>query len=326
MSDAASAHLLDAFPASRARTLREACEQVGRAFSPHRLELRDGAQRLDVHHNQLRLRQVSLNTLSYGADVLIDPGERGDFFMVQLPLSGRAAIYDDHAETRADPRMLTVLQPRQRCRMAWSGDCRMILVQVAREVVERRAAEWGLPARPRFASARSRQEPEVAAWWQAVLDLTCNLDRWGAQWIRHPAAYSAMEEFMLSAFTSMLSEPSSVAAAERGNERCLRRAKEYIHGHLDRALTLPEIARHACVSPRTLEAAFKRSGEASPVAYARRQRVAAVHRLLRQAAQDGRSINVTEVAMEHGFAHMGRFAAHYRALFGCAPSQTLRLH
>lgn len=322
----ACAHLLDAFPASRARTVREACEQVGRVFSPHRLELRDGAQRLAVHHNQLRLRQLSLNTLSYGADVLIDPGERGDFFMVQLPLSGRAAILDGRAETRADPQMLTVLQPRQRCRMLWSGDCRMILVQVAREVVERRAAEWGLRPKPRFASARPRQEPAVAAWWQAVLDLTCNLDRWGAQWIRHPAAYSAMEEFMLSAFTSMLSEPAAGAPAGRGAERCLRRAREYIHEHLDRALTLPEIARHACVSPRTLEAAFKRSGEDSPVAYARRQRVAAVHRSLRQAAQDGRSVNVSEVAMAHGFVHLGRFAAHYRAQFGCTPSQTLKLH
>ncbi len=326
MEERLNPHLLDAFPLSRARTVQEACEQVGRIFSPHRLELRGAAQGLDVHHNQLRMRDVSLNTLSYGADVLIDPGERGDFFMVQLPLEGHAAIVDGRAETQADARMLTVLQPRQRCRMLWSGDCRMILVQVSREVVERRAAEWGLPGKPRFASARSRQDPEVAAWWQAVLDLTCNLDRYGQQWIRHPAAYAAMEEFLLSAFTSMLGEPDGSALADRGDDRCLRRAKEYIHGHLDRALTLPEIARHACVSPRTLEAAFKRQGESSPVAYARRQRLGAVHQALRAAAQEGRAANVTEVAMAHGFLHMGRFAAHYRALFGCSPSETLRPH
>lgn len=326
MEERLNPHLLDAFPLSRADTLQDACEQVGRIFSPHRLELRGGARGLRVRHNQVRMRELSLNTLSYGADVLIDPGERGDFFMVQLPLAGHAAIVDGGAETQADARMLTVLQPRQRCRMLWSGDCRMILLQVPRDVVERRAAEWGLPGPPRFASARSRQDPEVAAWWQAVLDLTCNLDRWGPQWMRHPAAYAAMEEFLLSAFTSLLSEPADAATAGRGDERCLRRAKEYIHGHLDRALTLTEIARHACVSPRTLEAAFKRSGEPSPVAYARRQRLAAVHRALRQAAQDGGPANVTEVAMAHGFAHMGRFAAHYRALFGCPPSETLRLH
>ncbi len=318
-------HLLEAFPLSRASTVQEACERVGRIFSPHRLELRGAAQGLDLHHNQVRLRELSLNTLSYGADVLIDPGERGDFFMVQLPLAGHAAIVEGCAETRGDTRMLTVLQPRQRCRMLWSGDCRMILLQVPRDVVERRAAEWGRKAPPRFASARSRQDPEVAAWWQAVEDLTCNLDRHGPQWMRHPAACAAMEEFLLSAFTAMLSEPEA-ASAGRGDERCLRRAKEYIHGHLDRALSLPEIARHAGVSPRTLEAAFKRQGEPTPVAYARRQRLAAVHRALRAAAQEGRAANVTEVALAHGFLHLGRFAAQYRAQFGCAPSQTLRLH
>jgi AraC-like DNA-binding protein len=318
-------HLLDAFPLIRARTVKEASEQIGRIFSPHRLELR-GADSLDVRHNQVRMRDVSLNVLSYGADVLIDPGERGDFYMLQLPLAGNALLASGGDEVRVDSQMLSVLQPRMRSRMWWSGDCSMILVQVPRSVVEHRASEWGAGATPRFALARPRHEPEVAAWWQAVLDLTRNLDRFGQQWLRHPAAYAAMEEFLLSAFTSMLREPAPEGAVQRGDERCLRRAKEYVHAHLDRALTLAEIARHACVSPRTLETVFKRHGEVSPLAYARRQRLQAVHELLRSARRDGRPANVTELAMGHGFLHMGRFAAQYREHFGCAPSETLRPH
>lgn len=326
MSDTAFAHLLDSFPRTRARTAADAAERIGRIFSPHRLEVRDAAGSLDVHHNQVRMRHLSLNTLTYGAQVMIDPGERGDFYMVQLPLSGHALLDDGRTETRADPRMLTVLQPRARCRMVWSADCRMILVQVPRDVVEQRATAWGL-GRPRFASARSRDDADVGAWWQATVDLTCNLDRFGEPWLRHPAALAAMEEFLLSAFTSMLAQPQTIGiAAERADGRCLRRAKDYIRDHLDRALTIEEIARHACVSPRTLEAAFKRGGEPSPLAWARRQRLLAVDRVLRAAARDGERINVTEVALRYGFVHMGRFAAQYRERFGCAPSETLRPH
>ena len=105
--------------------------------------------------------------------------------------------------------------------------------------------------------------------------------------------------------------------------RSLRRAKDYIHAHLDRPLSLAEIARQACVSPRTLELVFKRHGEASPLAYARRQRLQAAHAALRAVAREGRSASVTDVALAHGFVHMGRFSAQYRAQFGCLPSQTL---
>lgn len=328
MTDPRPPLLLNAFPLSRARTVQEACEQVGRTFSPHTLELRHEADALDVRHNQVRFRDVGLNALSYGADVLIDPGQRGDFYMVQLPLAGSGTLLSRHSEIRMDPATLTVLQPRDRCQMHWSGDCRMILVQVARDVVERRAGELGAPdgRLPRFASVRSRSDPEVAAWWQAVLDLTCNLDRYGAHWLRHPAACAAMEEFLLSAFTSMLGETAALPAATRGEDRCLRRAKDYIHAHLTQALTLPEIARHACVSPRTLEAAFRRHGEPPPLTYARRQRLSAVHDALRATAAEGGAASITEIAMAHGFIHMGRFAAQYRERYGCAPSQTLRLH
>jgi AraC-like DNA-binding protein len=322
MVNTSQVQLLDAFPLSRARTVAEASERIGRTFSPHRLELRGDARALDVHHNQVRMRSVTINTLRYGTDVFIDPGERGDFYMVQLPLSGKSVLMNGREETGLDPEVLSVLQPRARCRMLWGRDCSMILVQVPADALQRRAAQWGIDT-PRFPTSRSRRDPAVAAWWQAALDLTCNLDRYGQQWQRHAAAFDAMEDFLLCALTSMLGEPTAV---DRVDDRCVRRAKEYIHAHLHRAVTLSEIASHACVSPRTLEVAFKRSGELSPLAYARRQRMTSVHRALHAAAREGRGVSITDIAMAHGFMHMSRFASQYREQFGCAPSETLRLH
>lgn len=326
MGIATTSRLLDEYPLIRARCVREASEQIGRVFSPHTLEVLNPERRLDVYHNQLRMRDLSLNCLTYGCDVAIDSGERADFYMVQLPLSGTATVHSDSSVVQATPDVLSVLQPRSRSNMVWSADCSMLMLQVPRPVVEQRAGEWGHPSHTQIALSRSRSDPDVAAWWQTVLDLARNLDRHGQTWMRHPAAYAAMEEFLLSAFTSMLCEVQSEPASDRGDLRYLRKAKEYIQAHLDRALTLPEIARYACVSPRTLEAAFKRQGETSPLAYARRQRLQAVHDSLRNARRQGLVVNVTEIAMRYGFVHMSRFAAQYREQFGCTPSETLRPH
>lgn len=319
--------LLDAYPRVRARSADAASEGVGRIFSPHRLEVRGDARALDVRHNRYQLCDLSINVLHYGTEVLIDPGERGDFYLVQLPLEGCGRLSTGRCEIELDPRTLSLLQPQTRSRMTWSGDCTMVLVQVPRASVQQRTASWDLPGTPRLAVTRPRTDAAVGGWWQAVLDLTHNIDRFGDTWLRQPAAASAVEELLLSAFTSLLQEPPGDFGGSRpSDERCLRRAREYILAHADRALTLEEIARHAGVGPRTLEAVFKRQGQAPPLAFARRHRLQRVHDRLREAWASGQALSVTDVAMAHGFLHMGRFAAQYRAQFGVPPSQTLRPH
>lgn len=322
VSSRSGARLLDSFPLIRSRSAEEARQRIGDVFSPHRLELRGDTRRLDVWHNRVTLGESSLNVLHYGAEVLIDPGERGDFYLMQLPLAGRASISCGGDDVEVNDDVLSVLRPCARSRMRWSHDCTMLLLQAPSRLVHGYVGEG--EARPRMAPSRCRHDPEVAAWCQAMLDLARNIDQFGAQWQAHPSALASIEAFLLTAFSYLVAEPCAQATSAPVEARSLRRAKEYIHAHLDRPLLLAEIARHACVSPRTLELVFKRHGEPSPLAYARRQRLNAAHAALRQATREGRALAVTDVALTYGFVHMGRFSAQYRTQFGCLPSETLK--
>jgi AraC-like DNA-binding protein len=321
--------LLDAYPLIRSRSTVEARDLVGRALSPHHLHVRAGAQAFEARHNQIRLDKVAINVLSYGAEVEIDPGERGDFYLLQLPLQGRARLRCNGQEAWVDRDVMSVLQPRAQTRMVWSGDCAMIMLQVPSQVLhDARAAESGpggpLPA---FSLTRSRRDPAVAAWWQAVADMTRNLHDHGAQWLRHPAAFAAMEGFLLTGL-ELLRPPCSVPVTgttpAQGESRGLRRAVDHIHAHAHESLSLAGIAQAACVSPRALEAAFRRRYDASPLAYARGVRLDRVRDALQHAQRDGVATSVTDVALRHGFIHMGRFAAYYKQRFGCSPSTSLR--
>ena len=58
-----------------------------------------------------------------------------------------------------------------------------------------------------------------------------------------------------------------------------------------------------------------------PATYLRRVRMNGVRRALQQRSAD--SASVTEVALEFGFWHLGRFAEQYDKLFGELPHETL---
>ncbi len=317
--------LLDAYPLVRARSAADARDQVGRALSPHHLHVRTGERHFEARHNQVRLDQVAINVLSYGAEVEIDPGERGDFYLLQLPLQGRARLRCDGQEAWVDAGVMSVLQPRAQTRMVWSGDCTMIMVQVPSRLLCRSARpDEPLPV---LGLTRPRRDPAVAAWWQAVGDMTRNLHAHGAQWLRHPAAFCAMEAFLLTGL-ELLRPPGDAPSVDRlpagGESRALRRAIDYIHAHAHEGLTLSALAAAACLSPRALEVAFRRRFDTSPLTYARGVRLERVHAALQRAAQDGAAVSVTDVALQHGFVHMGRFAAYYKQRFGCLPSDKLR--
>lgn len=320
-------HLLDNYPLLRSRSADEARELVGRALSPHRLDVRSGEFGFEARHNQIRLGQVSLNVLSYGAEVEIDPGERGDFYLIQLPLQGRARLRCDGQEAWVDPSVLSVLHPHARTCMLWSGDCSMVMLKVPSAVLrDRLPALAQRSGAPKFSLTQSRLDPAVAAWWQAVTDITQNLHTHGAQWLRHPAAYAAMEGFLMTGIDLLLPDDASAAdappAAPAGNRR-LQRALDYIQANAHESLTLTSIAAAAYVSPRTLEAAFRSRFDQSPLVYARGVRLGRVHAALQRAARDGTETTVTNVALQHGFIHMGRFAAYYKQRFGCSPSASL---
>ncbi len=79
----------------------------------------------------------------------------------------------------------------------------------------------------------------------------------------------------------------------------------------------------ACEVPRrTLNRAFQNALGMGPSTYLRRLRLNHAHRALHR--ENDRSTTVTDVALELGFWHLGRFAEQYAELFGEAPHDTLR--
>ena len=71
----------------------------------------------------------------------------------------------------------------------------------------------------------------------------------------------------------------------------------------------------------TLRDGFQQFRGVSPMQYVRQLRLERARNALRAAPSD---VRVAEIALDCGFAHLGRFAMVYKAMFGESPSETLR--
>lgn len=121
--------------------------------------------------------------------------------------------------------------------------------------------------------------------------------------------------FEADGFDGVPTDPEVSKAEQR-----VARAEAFMRAHADEPLTILRIARMAGVGPRALQVAFRQRHGASPRAMLQRIRLERAHcRLMSPEFPT----SVTEVALQSGFAHLGRFAAAYRARFGESPLATL---
>ncbi|MDP9792725.1 AraC-like DNA-binding protein [Catenuloplanes nepalensis] len=139
-----------------------------------------------------------------------------------------------------------------------------------------------------------------------------------ADQLRRLAATSALSVFPNTTMTA-----GSWRGPAREPRAAVRRAIAFMEERAACPLTITEIAAAAGVGPRGLQSAFRRHLETTPLEYLRRIRLERVHQELR-AADPSSGVTVRDVAHRWGFANAGRFAGHYRTLFGETPAHTLR--
>ena len=104
--------------------------------------------------------------------------------------------------------------------------------------------------------------------------------------------------------------------------RTISRARKYIEANLHRPIRMRQVSDYAAASVSKLERTFQRELRVTPSRYILARRLHAVNRELGSVIAG--DIKVSDLAMQYGFRHLGRFSAAYRSHFGELPSQTLQ--
>lgn len=187
--------------------------------------------------------------------------------------------------------------------------------------LERVAREHeGVPAGPLLFDATAMPDGEALRRWTATVSAVARVlhDDASSPLLRSEANRAAAVSLLETFPHEVLAAPPELRVPSSGR---LRRAIEFMHAHAHLPITPTEIADAAGISPRSLQSTFRSELDVTAIDYLRRIRLDRVHDEL-DAGESGR-VTVAEIAGRWGFAHLGRFAAHYAQRFGESPRETL---
>ncbi len=303
----------------------EAREAIGRIFCPHFL-LVDGRWKSGFHavHDVVEEPGHSINVVSYGSAVEIDPGELSRFFLLQLPIKGSAVVRCGNDETHvAEGRTATLLSPTLSTRMRWAEGCEKLIVLLERDLVE---SHFENLAHER--SERIEFEPAIdltSGIGQGIFQHSLLMSGAAKDRGHFSEAYRIMlRDGLINLLLSGLSHNRKGLLQRPGPSAGpvpVQRAEDYIRANAERSITAADIAEAAGVPLRTLQDSYRKARGQTLMEAVQDARLELLRKTLLAPSAD---ISVADAVFSSGLCHLGRAAFAYRERYGETPSQTLR--
>ncbi len=300
---------------------------VGKVFRPHRLTPLAQTQpfRLQLEHVQAGLLGVS--HLRYGSTVQISPGAMERFYLLQVPLAGRADIRSGSEQFVTQPGVASLLSPQPDVDMCWHAGNEQLILRIEANILERFLTAWcgeepgRLPIfKPMLDMA---QQPLLASLLEQLVRCTDSIQRASAGTDATLSTLQLQYQILANLLTgqahdmqALLTSPCPPLAP-----RSVRRVEEYLEHHCDQPLSPEILAQVAGVSVRSLFLGFEKTRGTTPMRLLRQLRM---QRARQELLQPKPGLRITDVALRWGFGHLGRFSQEYEQAFGETPRATLR--
>ncbi|WP_437882266.1 AraC family transcriptional regulator [Pseudomonas sp. LRF_L74] len=269
--------------------------------------------------NHRKFSSLDLCRLSYGGSVRVTSPALESIYHLQILLSGHCRSLCRGEEHYYVPGELLLINPDDPVDLTYSADCEKFIIKLPISLLEKSCLEqhWQLPEQGiRFASARHDMRA-----LEGFLSLAMVICEEAEAMHCLPQVQDYYARIVASKLLGLLAnnvQRMQVVDQAGSFEQVL----DYIERHLTHDIGLGQLLAVARVSERSLYTMFERHVGVSPGDYIRQRKLDRIHARLLDPSSQVRS--VTEVALDHGFLHLGRFSEIYRKRFGELPSATFR--
>jgi AraC-like DNA-binding protein len=263
----------------------------------------------------LRMPGIGIGTIAFGEKIIEVPPLDG-YYLLVFCIRGRALLRSGNAEMVATAQQGVITHHAQSLHGHFSADCEQFVVRIDKT----RVAAYSGQRNPALNPFVDLRRPSLQPWVTALRTLVT--DSQAVELVRTDPRIATtygnlLVQLLIHGHGVLNTAPGHAGASPRS----VHRALAFIDAHVTDPIHLEDIAEAANVPPRTLYEAFRRFRGVSPMRHLRNLRLDRARQRLLACGGEG---NVTTIALDAGFAHLGRFSQDYAARFGEKPSETLR--
>jgi AraC-like DNA-binding protein len=319
--------LLVCQPVFRTRDLEQGRAHMCGALGQHSVAYLSRERSLNLRHRQARIGSIAINSLQYGAGVMISAPLLPGFYLLQFTLAGACQVWQQAHHSVLPAGTVAIVNAGQGFKKAWLPGTRQLLVRIDARLVEREFRAWSGTDEGggiEFDKPPINDISKVGTLVRYVRML-CDDLRSEASNISHPLVADRVASGLVSILLMSMPHNKMRALGTRADRAVapffVRRAEQFIEEHARDQIALADLTGVAGVGTRALQMGFRRFRNTTPMAYLRAVRLELARIDLANAGR--RVASVAAVANAHGFGHLGRFARAYQARFGELPSETL---
>lgn len=276
--------------------------------------------------NGIELPRITINYTRLDEAYMASKAEPIDFYSIQLMGSGIHVFDIDREQKIGTRRQGLMLSAGQKIRIQGSKN-NSILALIIKET-DMRSSITTFTGHDRFPSIRFARSLELTTQKNSSLlsiisTFINELNRSGGI-LEAPAAVAGFENLLITTFlfgldhnlTHVLRQPAKEAGTD-----LVRKVEEYLESHASLAIDMERLASETAHSISSIYRTFKRYRGYTPMEFLQNVRFSTVRKHLLNPCQGD---TVTQIALKHGFFHLGRFSVVYKQRFGESPGVTLK--
>lgn len=315
--------VLDRLPTEQATDVDNAVEIVAKKFAPHRLHANPAQFQLTTRSGGVD--DVRMHHVAYGTPIQIDAAPLQSNYLLCVPVHGTASVTIGGREWHADAQRAMLLPPGEEFRLHWHDASPQVVLSIPHTRMQRIATALAGNDDPRalpssFSLTSAAGRALATEMRVAHEDINSGAAAEFPEFMQHNVADGLVARVLLAAreqdTLDTVVEPPPVRT-------------KLVAAFLDLAdseqapeFSPMDVALRLRVPLRTLQESVQRELHSTPAEVLRVARLECARRQLR--AADPALTSVTEIALNCGFRHLGRFSVQYREAFGEKPSETLR--
>lgn len=306
----------------RTKDLELAKHTIAQIYCPHELRLHPTSRNIECSLKLIGSSKLPVAHLGYNSRLTVDAGHFPKLFLLMKCINGSGKMQQGSRTSNLTLGKTLPLSANIGTKLNFDDGFLQSSLQLDFDRLQELCSRYlGYALDQDLQFELSTFHPKLEQTWALTLPLLEKLsdDSGGFP----TAALAGLQEYVLNLvlqwhphnYSDALSKPD-----RSYQPRLLRQAEQFMHAHAGEPITVSDISAELGVSVRALQARFQQAHSMTPGAYLRNIRLHKVRQVLLDADQETK---VTDIALQFGFFHLGRFSQYYKQLFGEGPNDTL---